>query len=169
MLTKTSRRKTLTFFRRPTKPFNHIATSYTPRATIHSFTTYDELRTTYYAPLSNRPLPTPHIPQPTPCVIPDERRKPRDLGSRPSHRPVMGVLRIDSPTGHMTRRCITSSSDQLLTSQPAHYAFSSGFQLARASGPLGWNDEGKGIRATPAWSEKKKGSLGCNDEGGDFG
>jgi len=41
------------------------------------------------------PHPTPHSPPPTPFVIPDERRQPRDLGSRPSHQPVMTVLQID--------------------------------------------------------------------------
>ena len=78
-------------------------------------------RTTNYAPRTafqqpHIPHPTSHIPLPTPSVIPDERRQPRDLGSRPSHQPAVTVLRIDSAIGHMShatglmsRRCIIPS------------------------------------------------------------
>ena len=51
----------------------------------------------------------------------------------------MGVLRIDSPSDYNPPPLWHDSS--LLTNLSAHYALGSGFQLARASGPLGWNDE----------------------------
>ena len=74
------------------KPLKHQAMSYTPRKANHSLTAYHELRTTHR-------FTTPHIPLPTPFVIPDERHKPRDLGSRPSHRPAVALLRIDGAAG----------------------------------------------------------------------
>jgi len=106
MPTKPSWRETLSFYCLTKIPLHHKTTSYTPRTTIRSFTTYYEPRTTHRFstthfphPTSHFPLPTPHIPHPIPFVIPDERRQPRDLGSRPGHRPVTRVLRIDSTTG----------------------------------------------------------------------
>jgi hypothetical protein len=41
-----------------------------------------------------------------------------------------------------------------LTNPPAHHALRSGFQLARASGPLGWNDEEEYSVTVLNWKEK---------------
>jgi len=100
-----------------------------PRTTNYVLRTTHRFSTTHSPlPTSHIPHPTSHIPLPTPSVIPDERHKPRDLGSRPSHRPAMTVLRIGSTSNHREQATwlAVASSLLLLTRPSAHYALRHG-------------------------------------------
>ena len=69
---------------------------------------------------------------------------------------MVGVLRIGSTSNlreHATWLAVVSSL-LLLTRPNAYHVLSSGFQLARASGPLGWNDEEVYSVTVPNWKEK---------------